>query len=206
MADERREPTFTAPRGAINPRAGMAERKATHVTTDLLVSYPGRHFHSTKREILRILYRIDAPEAWVSQTGVWGIAFVRTGVDAREVLTRCVALWQSEPFTAFHLALKWVPVDYWCETDLEAIREVIDSEIKSRIRAHETWAMRVHRRRWQKYSTEEIIAHLTEHVTGKVNLSHPDWIIWVDVVGRQTAVSLLRPGEIFSVVQALHST
>ena len=32
----------------------------------------------------------------------------------------------------------------------------------------------------------------------KVDLDHPDWIVWVDVVGRQTAISLLRPEEIFS--------
>jgi tRNA(Ser,Leu) C12 N-acetylase TAN1 len=58
--------------------------------------------------------------------------------------------------------------------------------------------MQVHKRRWQQYHTSEIIEYLAADIDRKVDLSHPDWIVCVDVVGRQTAISLLKPQDIFS--------
>jgi tRNA(Ser,Leu) C12 N-acetylase TAN1 len=128
-----------------------------------------------------------------------GMAVVNTLLDNREVITRCRTLWEAEPLDSFEFAIKWVPVDYWCTTELTAIKELIDIRIKPRIGKHQTWGMRVHKRRWQQYHTRDIIECLAAGIDRRVDLGHPDWIIWVDVVGRQTAVSLLKPQDVFSI-------
>lgn len=165
---------------------------------DLLVSYSWSHFYLARPEITRALERFGDPDSLVEKTDVMGIAVVHTSLDNREVIKRCRVLREGEPLDSFEFAIKWVPVDYWCVTDLSAIKQVIDSNIRERIGKDQTWGMKVHKRRWQRYHTIEIIEYLAADIERKVDLNHPDRIVWVDVVGRRTAISLLKPEEIFS--------
>lgn len=163
---------------------------------DLLVSYSWGRFYPARREIVRILNEFGDENPLVQKTAVMGIAFVRTCLDNRDVIHRCREL--LETGAEFFFAIKWLPVDYWCETDLDAMKQVITDHIKDRIGENETWGMIVKKRRWQRYHTDEIVEHLAASIERKVDLRDPDWIVWVDVVGRETAISLLRPKDIFS--------
>jgi tRNA acetyltransferase TAN1 len=166
--------------------------------TDLLVSYSWSHFYRARPEILHVLTRFGDPDPWVEKTAVRGIAVVHSGLDNREVIKRCRSLWESEPLSSFEFAVKWVPVDYWCETDLAAMKQVIDTKLKARLERERTWGMKVRKRGWQQYHTSEIVEFLAADIEARVDLSNPDHIIWVDVIGRRTAISLLKPEEIFS--------
>jgi tRNA(Ser,Leu) C12 N-acetylase TAN1 len=92
-----------------------------------------------------------------------------------------------------------VPVDHWCEKDLDAIKRVIDEQVAPRIGEQETWAMQVEKRGWPQYHTAQIVEHLAKTIDRKVNLRAPDKLVRVDILGSKAAVSLLRRGEIFSV-------
>ena len=94
---------------------------------DLLVSYKWSHFSLAKPEIIRILKRFGDPDPWVEKTAVMGIAVVHTCLNNREVIRHCWALWKSDPLNSFEFAIKWVPVDCWCETGLDAMKQVVDS-------------------------------------------------------------------------------
>jgi len=165
---------------------------------DLLVSYNWSHFSQARPEIIAILKRFGDPDPQVDKTATIGIAVAQTRLDNREVITHCRALWENNPLDSFEFAIKWVPVDYWCATDLNAMKQVIDNKVKNRIDNNRTWGMKVHKRRWQQYHTIEIIEYLAADIARKVELNSPDWIVWVDVVGRRTAISLLKPEDIFS--------
>lgn len=167
--------------------------------SDLLVSYPWGRFYPARREALRALKMLGDPHASMRWTFVMGIAVLHTDLDARHVIHGCRQLLHEEKIS-FDFAVKWVPVEYWCWTDLESIKNIIDQKVLPRIPADETWAMRVNKRRWQTYHTIEIITTLAADIDRKVDLSNPDKIIWVDVVGNQTVISLLKPDEIFSVI------
>lgn len=164
---------------------------------DLLVSYVWGRFGRAKREILGTLKRFGDEHAQVEHTSVKGIALVHTALDGREVVRRCRELFHEE--FAFEYATKWVPVDYWCATDLEAMRALLAEKVRGEIAEDETWGMKVEKRRWQEYHTRDIVLHLAQAIDRKVDLDHPDKLVRVDMVGERTAVSVLRPGEIFSI-------
>lgn len=166
-------------------------------TVDLLVSYGWGRFGRAKREILGALQRFGDAPAQVERTSVNGIAVVHTALDGREVVRRCHELFRQE--FAFAYATKWVPVDYWCHTDLEAMRTLLAQKVRDAIAEGETWGMKVEKRRWQQYHTHDIVLHLAHAIDRKVDLDHPDKLVRVDIVGDRTAVSVLRPGEIFSI-------
>jgi len=169
----------------------------TPAITNLLVSYPWRRFGRARREILRILRHLGDENARVERTDVDGIALVHTGLDNREVVHRCRELFRTAP--TFEYAIKWVPVDYWCDTDLDAMKKLIEERIRDQIGENETWGLKVEKRGWQKYHTADIVACLASVIDRRVNLDHPDKLVRVDVVGNRSAISVLRPDDTFSV-------
>lgn len=163
---------------------------------DLLVSYGWARFGAAKREILNTLKRFGDAYAQVERTSVQGIALAHTALAGREVVRRCRELFRRE--FVFESATKWMPVDYWCDTDLAAMRKLVEETVRDRIDANETWAMKVEKHRAHQYHTHDVVAHLAPAIDRKVDLDHPDKLVRVDILGRQTAISVLRPGEIFS--------
>jgi tRNA acetyltransferase TAN1 len=163
---------------------------------DLLVSYYWNHFSRARREVVYVLRKFGDPAPKVERTGVNGIAIVHTSLNNREVIQKCKELFKTG--FVFRFAIKWLPVDFWCETSLDSIKKVIDENVTGGIGENETWGMKVEKRRWQKYHTIQIIEHLAAGINRKVNLSSPDKLIRVDVLGERTAISLLKPGETFS--------
>jgi len=166
---------------------------------DLLVSYPWGRFYPARREALLALKMLGDPYATMGWTFVMGIAVAHTGLDNRQVIRQCRELLQQGKIH-FDFAVKWVPVDYWCWTDLDTIKQLIDEKVLPRIQPEETWAMQVNKRRWQTYHTIDIVTALAADIDRKVNLSHPDKIVWIDIIGNETAISVLKSDEIFSVI------
>lgn len=165
---------------------------------DLLVSYPRRFYGPAKREIGRILERFGDAGPLVEKSGIPGICVVRTRLDNRQVIARCAALCLAEP-QSLRFAIKWVPVDYWCEKDLGAIERLVKERIAPRIGAQESWAMKVEKRGWSRYHTADIIRRLAESIDRRVNLKAPDKLVRIDILGAAVAASVLRHGEIFSI-------
>jgi tRNA(Ser,Leu) C12 N-acetylase TAN1 len=170
---------------------------------DLLVSHPRGFYGPARQEITRILRLFGDPQPYVEKSGIPGVTVVQTSLDNRHVVARCEELHHERP-ESFRFAIKWVPVDYWCDKDLEAAKRLIEEQVAPCISAQETWAMEVEKRGWEKYHTAEIIQHLAEAIKRKVRLKTPDKLVRIDVLGSTVAISVLRPGEIFSIHALLH--
>lgn len=165
---------------------------------DLLVSHPRGYYGRARDEIVRILRRFGDPEPGIEKSGIPGVCVLHTSLDSRQVVVSCAQLRDSEP-ASFRFAIKWVPVDFWCAKDLDAIMQVIKEQVVPRIGAEQTWAMQVAKRGWDQYHTAEIIERLAPAIDRKVRLKGPDKLVHIDILGRAVAISVLRQDEIFSV-------
>lgn len=59
--------------------------------------------------------------------------------------------------------------------------------------------MRINKRFYEKYHTEELVEKLTKHVEKQnVNLENPQMTIRVEIIGRKAGLSLLESKEHFS--------
>ena len=167
---------------------------------ELLVSYPWGQFGRARREALALLTQLGDPDPAVVRSAVPGVAIAHTVLDARAVVRECHALHRAG--RPFEYALKWVPVDIWCDTGLDAMRAAIVTHMLPRIAAHHRWGMRVDKHGWPPYHTDEIVRHLASAIDRKVDLANPDWWLRVDILGDRTAIALLKPDEIFSLALA----
>ena len=165
---------------------------------DLLVSHCWGRFHQTRTEITRILNQMGDPDPVIKRTPVRGIALVHSCLDNREIIRQCNTLRQDCGLDCFQFAIKWIPVDYWCMTDLDAMKRVIDSHVADYVKPDQTWGMIVNKHRFQHYHSIDIIRHLAQDVQRRVNLNQPDWLVRVDILGPETAIAFLKSNEIFS--------
>lgn len=165
---------------------------------DLLVSHSRGCYGLARREAIRVLKRFGDPEPRVEKSGVPGVLVVHSCLDNRLVVARCRELFHAEP-GSIRFAIKWVPVDDWCEKDLDAMKRLIERQIAPSIGEQDTWAMNVEKRGWDQFETTEIVRRLAEAIDRKVRLKAPDKLVRIDILRNAVAVSVLRPGEIFSV-------
>lgn len=164
---------------------------------DLLISYDCGRFRRARHETLDVLRRLGDEHSDAERSSVDGIAIAHTALDPREVVSRCRCL--AEQGYTFRFAIKWVPVDYWCDTELDTIRKLLAQKVRDRIAADETWGMQLAKRRWETHHSHDIVVDLARAIDRKVALTHPDKLVRVDVLGAKTAISVLRPEEVFSV-------
>ncbi len=165
---------------------------------DLLVSHLRGYFGFARKEVARVLARFGDDEASVEKSGIPGICIVHTCHDNRDVVARCKALHREAPST-FRFAVKWVPVDFWCAKDLDALVALIGARVAPRIAPHETWALDVEKREWDVHRAADLVGRLAAAVDRVVQLKAPDCRVHVDVLRDLVAVSMLKRGETFSV-------
>jgi hypothetical protein len=106
---------------------------------ELLVSYQRGHYRKARREIEVILARLGDSQPSVGRTAVDGIARAATTLDARDVVRWCSELFHRG--LTFEHAIKWIPVDYWCAADMQAIRRVLVEKVRDRIGPEGTWGL-----------------------------------------------------------------
>ena len=164
---------------------------------NLLVSFTWRAPGRARREVRGRLRALGDPAPITVPTPSKGILAAKTTLDSRGVVRELRVLCQAAP-AAFRHTTRWVPVDVWTPPDLVAMREAVVA-LASRIGPHETWRMTVEKRPGAVLGREEVIRALAPLIPATVNLTHPDKVLLVELLGDRVALAVLAPHEVFSV-------
>ncbi len=97
---------------------------------------------------------------------------------------------------------KVVPIDEVVRTRKDAILEKVLMLAGQKIEKSESFVVRVDLRgRGYIESREDLLAtlrdELLEGLNLKLNEENPEWVVQIEVVGENTGISILRPGELF---------
>lgn len=184
--------------GSDHPAAGPAVAADTVYDFNLLVSRSRGGYRRARREIRVILKALGDEKPTVSRTLVRGLIGVKTRLAPRDVVRGLRTLHGANPLLVQYTS-KWLPVDAWGSSDVEAMKEAIH-RLRDRIEPTETWRMTLEKRQYTQHHQLELIRILAEPVAAKVDLAHPDKILRVDILGPHAAMSVLTPDDIFSVV------
>jgi len=163
---------------------------------NLLVSYSWAVVGRARCEIAYFLRLLGDEKPVIRRTIARGILGVKTRLDSREVVRELKTLFNKDP-SAFQYTLKWVPVDLWTNSDIESMKERV-AQIKDKVKHGERWRMTVEKRRYTLHHKIDIIKALAELIDEKVDLTSPDKIVRIDIIGKYAGVSVLSPHEIFS--------
>jgi tRNA acetyltransferase TAN1 len=164
-----------------------------------ILASTSRGYEKYARSELRFLFeKIGDASPAIERTGVSGLISVKTSMDAVEAIRRFRALLRQSPYE-FRFILRIIPIERVVRTDLDLIQQAV-ADLISKIDENETFRVTVEKRFTVTHS-KEIIEKVAAGVKRKVDLTSPDKIILVEVVGGFTGVSVLNPEDILSVLK-----
>lgn len=161
---------------------------------NLLVSSSWRGLAAARREIRALLRALGDEQPVIERMVAKGILGVRTRLDPRRVVRDLQALLEREPGRR-RFTCRWVPVDTWTQADLDSLVRVVTG-LREQIQPGETWRMTVEKHRHARHHRDEVITALARLIDAKVDLTRPDKILRIDLVGDAAAVSVLTPGDV----------
>ena len=162
---------------------------------NLIVTCARRMEEDAVDEIASVLEGLGDATPEVRTTGMSGILTVRTTVKPADFVGRVRGMVTEEPWSVRYM-LRVIPVHKTVPTGADQIadacrgyRDVIGGS---------TYRVTVEKRH-SKISSAELISRIADGIQGKVSLEEPAWEVLVEVLGAETGVSLVRPGDVISV-------
>jgi tRNA acetyltransferase TAN1 len=163
----------------------------------LITTY--RHMETeASAEINALLGEINDNGPEISYTDVSGLLTCRTNLDPLEAIQKIRKLVQDEPWKVRYV-LRLIPIDTVVNTDIVDIKNAV-KDLASRIKKDETFRVTVEKRR-HNIKSMEIIEAVAGVIDRKVSLDKQDWVVLIEVVGRETGISVIKSDDIFSLVK-----
>ncbi|MEM1515606.1 MAG: THUMP domain-containing protein [Candidatus Bathyarchaeia archaeon] len=165
---------------------------------NLLISTSKGNENNACSEIWFLLGELGDKEALVDKTEVAGLVVAKTKLDPFKVIEGLRKILKERPWE-FRYVLKVIPIEVVVRTRIEEIKRAAAS-LYYKISENETFRVTVEKRHIE-ISSKEIIEAAVENLNRKVDLNNPDKIILIEVLGRLTGISVIRPTDILSVVK-----
>ena len=162
---------------------------------NLLVSTSRGNERNTCSEVWYLLGELGDKSARVDVTPAIGLVVAKTILDPVDVVHKLRTILKERPWE-FRYTLKVTPVQRVVQTDIEEIKKA-SADLTREITVGETFRVSVEKRHTH-VSGREIIEAVAGQVDRKVNLEKPDRIILVEVLGKLSGISILRPDDILS--------
>jgi tRNA acetyltransferase TAN1 len=152
----------------------------------------------TRSELKYLLEKVGDPAAAVERTGISGLITIKTELNPFEVVEKFRSILRERPYE-FRYTLRVVPVEMVVRTDLDQIQQAV-TQLSPKIAENETFRVTVEKR-FSGTATKDIIEAAAIIIKRKVNLSKPDKIVLIEVVGALTGVSVIKPDDALSVLK-----
>lgn len=153
-----------------------------------------------RQMIYEILYLLNETltdqTAQASKTGVRGLIVARTALDPCDVIEQFKSILHERPYE-FRYALRIIPIQKVVTTDLDTIGQAV-LELSSNIGENETFRVTVEKR-FTLLHSKEIVETVAAKIHRRVNLDDPDKILLVEVIGKFTGLSLIKPDLVLAV-------
>jgi len=132
----------------------------------------------------------------VDKTGISGVVAARTSLSPFIAIDRLRNILIEQP-SEFRYTLRVIPIQKVVKSNVSSIKEAA-RDVATRINEGETFRITVEKRH-TSISRKELVEAVASVVKNKVNLTNPDKIIIIEVVGKHTGLSVLSPPEILSI-------
>lgn len=149
-------------------------------------------------EMHALLAELGDEESEIDYTNVSGLLTARTNLEPLEVVQKIRKMVQDEPWKLRYV-LRLIPIEVVVNTDLDSIKDTA-LKLASRIKDNETFRVTVEKRRSNIPSTD-IVEAVASVIDREVSLKEQDWIVLVEIIGKETGISVIKPDSIFSAVK-----
>ncbi|MCP8308526.1 MAG: THUMP domain-containing protein [archaeon] len=156
--------------------------------------------HEASSELFALLTQIGDEAPDVMRTRILGLLVAKTNLQPIKVIEELRKIIMEDPLRIRYL-LRLIPIDAVVDTDIEKIVDAVSS-LALRIEKNNTFRVTVEKRR-TSLSSSDIIHSVANIIDRSVNLENPDWIILIEIIGRFTGVSVIKPNQILNVIKVI---
>ncbi|MEM3628908.1 MAG: THUMP domain-containing protein, partial [Candidatus Bathyarchaeia archaeon] len=147
----------------------------------------------TCSELWYLLNEIGDSAPVVDKTGVAGLIVAKTIFNPFEVIEKFRRILRERPYE-FRYTLRVIPIEKVVRTDIGEIQRAA-AELSAKIAPNESFRITVEKR-FTETSTRDIIEAAAANIKRKVDLSNPDKILLIEVIGGLTGLAVIRPNDI----------
>jgi len=165
---------------------------------NLLVTTARGNEEDVCSEIWYLLGEIGDSAATVDKTGITGLIAAKTAFNPFDVIEKFRDILKQRPWE-FRYTLRIIPIEKVVRTELEDIERTV-IELASKINEDESFRVTVEKR-FTQISTKDVIETVAANIERRVDLQNPDKIVLVEIVGKFTGISVMKPGDFFSVMK-----
>lgn len=165
---------------------------------NLLITTSRGNEDNTCAEILTLLGEIGDAAVTVDKTGITGLIVAKTAFSPFEIIEKFRGILKERPWD-FRYTLRVIPIEKVVPTGLREI-ERIATELASKIKENETFRVTVEKR-FTKISSKDIVEATAANIERKVNMTSPDKIVLIEVIGGFTGISVIESTDILSVMK-----
>jgi tRNA acetyltransferase TAN1 len=137
-------------------------------------------------------------QSQTAKTKIRGLIVGKTSLDPVEVVGKFRNILTERPYE-FRYALRIVPIQIVVRTDLSEIKKSTQ-ELASKIGENQSFRVTVEKR-FTEFHSIDIIEAAAGDLNRRVDLKNPDWILQIEILGRLTGISLLKPTDVLAVVK-----
>jgi tRNA acetyltransferase TAN1 len=163
---------------------------------NLLITTARGNEENVCSEIWYLLGELGDSAVVIDKTGITGLVAAKTFLNPFEVIEKLRVLLKERPYE-FRYTLRVIPIEKVVRTIIEDI-EKTSAELSSKIKEKETFRVSVEKR-FSELPTEQIVEVVAANIERKVSLEKSDKIVLIEVVGKFTGMSIIKPLDIFSV-------
>ncbi|MCG7840370.1 MAG: hypothetical protein MIO87_00505 [Methanomassiliicoccales archaeon] len=164
---------------------------------NLLVTFHHNQKGHAEQEVRERMKDLGAYVEKLDLCDVEGVFLAQVGGMARVLVSQLKRMCQEDP-SQFLYTHHWVPIEIWVPSKIEELRSTA-IELGRGIGENETWMMHLHKRHFEEHH-DELIVQLTDPLNrGQVDLEDPDKILAVEILGKNSGLSLLNRHELLDV-------
>ncbi|HUY00491.1 MAG TPA: THUMP domain-containing protein [Candidatus Deferrimicrobium sp.] len=165
---------------------------------NLLISCPRFHEKDAIAEVWYLFSNIGDEEVKGHFTNFPGLIIAKTSLDPFESIQKLRNLIREDPLI-LRFVLKVMPIEFVVETTAEDIIKTA-SEYVNRFQDNETFRITI-KNRFSPLDTTGLIVKIAEFIDRKVDLTHPDKEIMIQILGNFTGITLLTSEDVLAKVQ-----
>jgi tRNA acetyltransferase TAN1 len=132
----------------------------------------------------------------VNRSKVRGVVKGKTNLNPVEAIHKLRSLLRVDP-SKFRSIYRVIPIEEVVETDVLDIVDIV-KRLSSRIGKGESFRVTLEKRRTDLRSLK-VIESVAEIIDRPVNLKEPDWVVLIEILGKETGISVIRPIDILNI-------
>lgn len=156
--------------------------------------------HEASSELFALLTQIGDETPDVMRTRLRGLLIAETNLQPTKVVEEIRKIVIEDPLRIRYL-LRLIPIDDVVDTNIEKIVDAV-SGLALKIEKNNTFRITVEKRR-TNLSSSDIINSVAKIIDRPVNLENPEWIVLIEIIGRFTGVSVIKPNHILNVIKVI---